>query len=107
MHEPLADERNYFSNRAGFTGREQMEPLDVFTREEGEAKVGKSVKARVAFRDVPRGTRGLVVQIDGAINEAREGYDVCVRWEFPGPKKGKPLRDWFSKMAYTQQLIEL
>jgi hypothetical protein len=81
--------------------------MHVFTRGEGEAKVGKYVKAKIAFRDIPRGTKGLVVYIDQAINETREGYDVCVQWEFPGPKKGKPLKDWFSKVAYRRQLIEL
>jgi hypothetical protein len=90
--------------RSARTMRSQT--MDGFTRGEGEAKIGKRVKAKVAFRDVPRGTRGLVVYIDEAINETREGYDVCVQWEFPG-RKGTPVKDWFSKLAYRRQLAEL
>lgn len=78
-----------------------------FTREEGEAKIGKQVQTRIAFPDVPKGTKGRVVQIYEAINDAREGYDVCVQWEFSEHRGGRPLRDWFSKVAYKQHLTEL
>jgi hypothetical protein len=78
-----------------------------FTREEGEGKIGKHVQTKVAFPSVPKGTRGQVVQIYEAINEARKGYDVCVQWEFSEQRSRRPLRDWFSKGAYKQHLTEL
>jgi hypothetical protein len=78
-----------------------------FTREEGEAKIGKHVRAKVSLPSIPTGTEGRVVQIYEAINDAREGYDVCVQWEFSERKSGKPLRDWFSKAAYQERLTEL
>ena len=72
-----------------------------FTRAEAQAKVGRRVRARVAFAGVPEGAIGTIVRVDHVI----DGYDVEVAWVWSGRRT--PWIDWVTKAEYEAHLVEL
>ncbi len=69
-----------------------------FTQEEAEARVGRTVRATVAFSRVPEGTSGQVVRVDRVGSEMEPAaYDVVVQWDLPVPSPSAdvviPARD--------------
>jgi hypothetical protein len=72
-----------------------------FTRAEAQAKVGKRVRARVAFAGIPRGAIGTIICADRVI----DGYDVEVAWVWPGRRT--PWVEWITRAEYEGHLIEL
>jgi hypothetical protein len=72
-----------------------------FTKAEAQAKVGRRVRTRVAFAEVPAGALGTIMRVDRVI----DGYDVEVAWVWPG--RPTPRVDWVTKAEYEARLIEL
>jgi hypothetical protein len=72
-----------------------------FIRAEAQAKVGKRVRARVAFGGVPQGAIGTIIGADCVI----DGYDVEIAWGWSGRRT--PWVDWLTKEEYEARLIEL
>ena len=75
---------------------------DRFTRAEAEAKVGKTIKTRVDFSGVSKGTIGQVVKAD---KMGKDEWDAVIRWDLPNERV--PLDDWFTKDEYERFLEEL
>jgi hypothetical protein len=73
----------------------------AFTRAEAQAKVGKRVRARVAFAGIPEGAVGTIIRVDRVI----DGYDVEVTWVWSGRRT--PWIEWFTKAEYETHLIEV
>ncbi|HXH13818.1 MAG TPA: hypothetical protein VNP04_29115 [Alphaproteobacteria bacterium] len=73
----------------------------AFSRAEAQAKVGKRVRARVAFGEVPEGAIGTVISADRVI----DGYDLEVAWEGAGGRTS--WTEWLTKAEYEARLIEL
>jgi hypothetical protein len=73
----------------------------AFTRAEAQATVGRQVRARVAFAEVPEGALGTIIRVDRVI----DGYDVEVAWVWSGRRT--PWVDWLTKAEYGARLIEL
>jgi hypothetical protein len=72
-----------------------------FTRAQAQATVGRRVRTRIAFAEVPAGALGTVVRVDRVI----DGYDLEVAWGRPG--RSTPWIEWFTKAEYTAYLIEV
>jgi hypothetical protein len=72
-----------------------------FTRAQAQAKVGRRVRTRIAFAEVPAGALGTVVRVDRVI----DGYDLEVAWARPGCPT--PWVEWFTKAEYAAHLIEV
>jgi Mouse development and cellular proliferation protein Cullin-7 len=72
-----------------------------FTRAEAQAKVGKRVRTRVAFAEVPQGAIGTIIRIDRVI----DGHDVEVAWLWSGRRT--PWVDWLTREEYEARLTEL
>jgi hypothetical protein len=70
----------------------------AFTRAEAQAKVGRRVRARLAFAEVPAGALGTVVRVDRVV----DGYDLEVAWRRPG--RPTPWIEWFTKAEYAAPL---
>jgi hypothetical protein len=51
-----------------------------FTRAEAQAKVGRRVRTRVAFAEVPAGALGTIIRVDRVI----DSFDVEVAWVWSG-----------------------
>jgi hypothetical protein len=73
----------------------------AFTRAEAQAKVGKRVRARVAFAGIPEGAVGTIIRVDRVI----DGYDVEVTWVWSGRRM--PWIEWFTKAEYEAHLMEV
>src|SRR5919109_3650593 len=73
----------------------------AFTRAEAQAKVGRRVRTRVAFAEVPEGALGTIIRVDRVI----DGYDVEVAWVWSGRRT--PWIEWFTKAEYAAHLIEV
>jgi hypothetical protein len=73
----------------------------AFTRAEAQAKVGRRVRTRVAFAEVPEGALGTILRVDRVM----DGYDVEVAWVWSG--RGTPWIEWFTKVEYEAHLIEV
>jgi hypothetical protein len=73
----------------------------AFTGAEAQAKVGRWVRTRVAFAEVPEGALGTIIRLDHVI----DGYDVEVAWVWPGRRT--PWIEWFTKSEYEAHLIEV
>jgi hypothetical protein len=71
--------------------------VSTFTREEAEAKIGRSVKTLLPLAGMPRGTRGTVTRALCL----PEGYAVLVRWQLP-----RPRALWVEKEVYQYALVE-
>jgi hypothetical protein len=72
-----------------------------FTRAEAQAKVGRRVRTRIAFAEVPEGAVGTILRGDRVI----DGDDVEVAWVWSGRRT--PWVEWFTKAKYEAHLIEL
>lgn len=72
-----------------------------YTKAEAQAKVGRRVRTRIAFAEVPEGAVGTITCIDRVI----DGYDVEVAWVWSGRRT--PWIEWFTKAEYEAHLIEL
>ena len=72
-----------------------------FTRAEAQAKVGRRVRTRIAFAEVPEEAVGTVIRVDCVI----DGYDVEVAWVWAGRRT--PWIEWFTKAEYEAHLIEV
>jgi len=77
--------------------------LRRFTREEAEATVGRTIRSRVGFAGVPKGTVGHVEDIYHYEPE-NDGFDVIVKWDLP--RRGQPVRDRFGKTTYDELLAQ-
>lgn len=73
----------------------------AFTRVEAQAKVGRRMRTRTAFAEVPAGALGTVVRVDRVI----DGSDVEVAWVWSGRRT--PWIEWFTKAEYAAHLIEV
>jgi hypothetical protein len=72
-----------------------------FTRAQAQAKVGRQVRTRIAFAEVPAGALGTVVRVDRVV----DGYDLEVAWVWSGHPT--PWIEWFTKAEYEAHLIEV
>lgn len=80
-----------------------------FTQAEAAAKVGRTVRSRVEFSGIPKGSRGKAVKADPMGHSLKGGvkaevWDVVIEWE--DDSRTKPIRDWFNKDEYEQFLEE-
>ena len=73
----------------------------AFTRAEAQAKVGRRVRTRTAFAEIPEGALGTIIRVDRVI----DGYDVEVALVWSGRRT--PWIEWFTKAEYEAHLIEL
>jgi hypothetical protein len=73
----------------------------AFTRAEAQAKVGRRVRTRIAFAEVPEEAVGTVIRVDRVI----DGYDVEVAWVWAGRRT--PWIEWFTKAEYEAHLSEV
>jgi hypothetical protein len=71
----------------------------LFAKHEAEAKLNKTVRARMALVGIPIGTTGKVVRID----ESPEGCAVIIEWDLPPSPQHK---GWFSKDMYSLYIAE-
>lgn len=76
-----------------------MGPMALFSRQEAEAKLNKTVRARMALRGVPVGTTGKVIRVE----ESPDGCSVVVAWDSPLAPQRPSL---FSKDFYSLYLEE-
>ena len=60
-------------------------------------KVGRTIRTRIAWSGVPRGTEGKVIEVDGKL--------LMIEWKLPG--RDKPLVDWFTEAEYAGFLEEV
>jgi len=73
--------------------------INYFTKSEAQAKVGKRVKTKIEFYQLPAGTTGKVTGIySGWRNES--GVDIT--WN-----RNPPITDGFSKDEYEEFIEEL
>ena len=72
-----------------------------FTRAEAQAKVGRRVRPRVPFAEIPERAIGTIIRTE----QVFDGYDVEVAWVWPGRRT--PWIDWLTKAEYEARLIEL
>lgn len=72
-----------------------------FSRQEAEAKLGRSVCSRVAIDGIPAGAHGYVMQLDEI---DRNGYDLIVEWH--QLVQGKRQHNWFSRDEYERCLVD-
>jgi hypothetical protein len=76
-----------------------MGPMTLFSRHEAEAKLNKTVRARMALRGVPVGTTGKVIRVE----ESPDGCSVVVQWDSSLAPQRPSL---FSKDLYALYLAE-
>ncbi|MCS6926756.1 MAG: hypothetical protein NZ578_12725 [Candidatus Binatia bacterium] len=77
-----------------------MGPMALFSKPEAEAKLHKTVRARMPLRGVPVGTTGKVVRVE----ESPDGCSVVVVWDSPA---STPRPSLFSKDFYALYLEEV
>lgn len=75
----------------------------VFSQFEAKALVGKRVRTRTAFSEVPAGTCGTVVKADEA--GSNYGWLLKVRWDLPD--RSWPLDGWVTKSEFERFLLLL
>ena len=73
-----------------------------FTKAEAQAKVGRRVRTRTAFAEVPAGALGTILRVDRVI----DGYDIEVAWVWWSGRR-TPWIEWFTKAEYAAYLIEV
>jgi hypothetical protein len=73
----------------------------AFTRAEAQANVGRRVRTRVAFAEVPEAALGTMIRLDRVI----DGDDGEVAWVWPGRRT--PWIEWFTKAEYEAHLIDV
>lgn len=86
-----------------------------FTKEEAEAKVGKTIRTLREWAGVPTGTTGRVVEADymgprkPASEDWQDTWDVVIEWNLPEPPlaRKRKIRDWFPKWEYERYLEEI
>ncbi|MEW6687324.1 MAG: hypothetical protein AB1393_14160 [Candidatus Edwardsbacteria bacterium] len=76
-----------------------------FPKEEALEKVGKTVKTKIEFSGVPKGTVGEVLRpFEGDFDKQGNIISLPIRWNrFQRDK----LIDWFSKQEYYKFLEEI
>jgi hypothetical protein len=73
-----------------------------FSKDEAHRKVGRRIRTKVNFADVPAGTIGRVDRVYHY--QPTHNYGIDIVWE---RYSGDTLRDGFSKDEYNQFLEEL
>lgn len=77
-----------------------------FTIQEAETKTGKTVVSLVDFKDVPKGTKGILGNPTAYIEIENNTYitSVLVEWKVEG--RAEPIIDYLSKDAFGNTVLE-
>lgn len=73
----------------------------TFTRAEAQAKVGRRVRTRAAFAEIPEGALGTILRVGYVI----DGYDVEVAWIWSGRRT--PWVVWVIRAEDEARVVEL